>query len=80
MLMFHVEHYKGKTMKFETAIKVLRKDAEFLGKTDFIEYLAWTNDNWLTAPAKVKQALDAIADCDPDRIIEIHGRSQGASR
>ena len=68
MLMFHVELYKGKTMKFETAIKVLRKDAEFLGKTDVIEYLAWTNDNWMTAPAKIKQALEAIADCDHARI------------
>ena len=57
-------------MKFNTAIKVLKQDAEFLGFTDFIKYLEMTNANWLSAPAKVKQALDAINDCDPDAIVE----------
>lgn len=79
--MFHVERYKGKVMKFETAIKVLRKDAEFLGKTDFIEYVNWTRSNLGAAPQNVRRALDAIfEDCDPDRVVEIYGRLKGANR
>lgn len=60
-------------MEFETAVKILKEDAEFLGITDFIKYLEMTNENWLSAPVKIKQALDTINNYDSDTVANAFG-------
>lgn len=61
-------------MKIKTAIKLLKNDAEFLGMTDFAEYLKWTSNHIGTAPQNVRAALTVIEDCDMAVILNWHSQ------